>query len=342
MKYSGLLTSLATFQAAQGATNQRTSAFYPGASGPWDAMMAAQINDTVLVNPTVYKPFAITLPRTINVKSADATKKYTLDVGGAPNRCFDLSIGVGGVFEDGIICNNKVEWANAAGFWPNGGAYSLTLRRMVLHDLNNGILAGDHRDASILIEDCEAYDCGDYNGFGHNLYVGAVKSFVARRLYSHMVRNRGDGGMPNWTISWGHLLKTRAQNALIEDSRLLQEHGESNRCLDCPNGGIVLLQRTQLELSPNNPNNQGYGQFMSYGVEEETGGNPIGLPAHELRILNNTFTNDGGALKKFMFIKNTLPAVYTNTGNTYIHLASPYVQGDSAYEPSATSNTFVP
>jgi hypothetical protein len=190
------------------------------------------------------------------------------------------------------------------------------------------------------MEDCEAYDCGDYNGLSHNLYIGAVKSFIARRLYSHMVKQRGDAGVANWQVSQGHLLKTRAQNSLIEDSRLTQEKGESNRPLDCPNGGIVTLQRTQLLLNLS-ATNGGYGQFISYGVEEQVGGNPIGLLVHELRILNNTFTNDGGPKKQFLYIKNTLPTVYANSGNTYLRLTSPYVQGLPVYEPLAPSNTFV-
>lgn len=340
MKYPHNLAYIAAAQ-AWGASNMRTHAFYPGDSGPWKAMMAAQAGDFVAVIPNRYPNFAITLPRTITVQSAVPGKPYTFDGGWKANRIIELAYGVGGTFEDAILCNNKQEWANAAGIWPTGGPYSLTLRRCLLHDLNNGILIGDHREASVLLEDTEAYDCGDYNGFGHNFYIGPVKSLIARRVYSHMVKNRGDAGVPNWQISWGHLLKTRAQNSLIEDSRLTQEHGESNRPLDCPNGGIVTLRRTQLELSPNNPNNKGYGQFLSYGVEEEPGQNPIGLPAHELRITDNTFTNRGGPLKQFLFIKNTMPKVYENTGNVYVGLRSPYVQGPSAYEPKAPANKFV-
>jgi len=337
---SAPFTVIAPDQAGQGAINQRTGIFYPGNSGPSQAMMAAQTGDTVLVNPATYSNFAITLPRTITVKSAVAGQKYTFDVGGAPNRCIELAYGVGGTFEDFEICNNKTEWGNAAGFWPTGGPYALTLRRGLLHDLSNGILIGDHREATVLIEDTEAYDCGDYNGFGHNFYIGPVKSLIVRGCWSHMVKNRGDTGVPNWAISWGHLLKSRAQVTLIEASRLTQEHGESNRCIDLPNGGDATIRSCLLELSANNPNNQGYGQALSYGVEETL--NQIGLTVHNLRFQQNTVVNHGDVAKKqWLYLANTMPTEYSNVDNVYAGFNS-YVQGDQAYVPSATANSLVP
>jgi hypothetical protein len=340
MRYSSPLSVAVSAQSEQGAMLQRTGVFYSGNNGPQQAMMAAQIGDVVLVNPTVYMNFAITLPQTITIASAAPFQKYTFDVGGSPNRCIELALNVGLTLEDAELCNNKVEWANAGGIWPTGGPYSLIVRRCVFHDLNNGIIIGEHREATVLIEDSESYDNGDYDGYGHNFYIGPVQSLTVRGVWSHMVKNRGDAGVPNVDISWGHLFKSRAQVALFEGNRFTQENGEPNRCLDCPNGGDVTVVGNLFELNAETMQNQGYGQFMSYGVEDDT--IPENLPVHKLNVQQNTFVNHGNATKQFLFIKNTLPSVYSVVDNIFAGLTAPYVQGDPSYQLSETDNSFVP
>src|SRR5262249_60878566 len=84
-----------------GATNQRTSTFYPGNSGPITAILAAAPNDTILVSPGVYASFALTFPRTVTVKSSVPGTRFTFDVGGNLQlRCIELADGVGLTLED--------------------------------------------------------------------------------------------------------------------------------------------------------------------------------------------------------------------------------------------------
>lgn len=104
-----------------------------------------------------------------------------------------------------------------------------------------------------------------------------------------------------------------------------------------------------LELNANNRQNQGYGQFISYGVEE--GGIPIRLTVHTFNCQQNTFVNHGGAKKQFLFIRTDAsgvkaPAVYSVKDNVIAGLPAPYVQQivgseGATYEPSASDNTFI-
>lgn len=349
MRYTRTISVAAgTTPTDPGATIARTGVFYPGAVH--EAIYAAANGDTLLITPTVYNNWAATLTKNLTFRSSVPGQRYVFDVGGVShgqNRCIELSTGIGLTLEDAELRNNKQEYSNAAGIWPSGGPYTLIVRRSSIHDLNNGILIGDHREATVLLEDSEFYDCGDYNGFGHNIYVGPVKSLSMRGCWSHMVKNRGDPGVPNADISWGHLVKSRAQLTDIQACRLTQEKGEANRCIDLPNGGDATVRGCLLELSANNPQNNGYGQFVSFGVEEAE--NPMRHTINRFNFQQNTCVNHATQKKQFLFIKTNwcpTPPEYSVTDNVIAALTSPYVQvtagaeGD-VYQLNTATNTFI-
>ena len=88
-------------------------------AGQHNAMTAAATDDTILVSPGVYKPFAIGLTKTLTVKSLVEGAKYTFDAGGNTiNRVIELAVGVGLTLEDAELRNNKQEYGNQSGIWP--------------------------------------------------------------------------------------------------------------------------------------------------------------------------------------------------------------------------------
>lgn len=329
-----------------GAKNLRTGMVYPGNTGPQAAIAAAQTGDIIEVVPEVYTGFACNVPRSITLRSSAVGEKFVLDIGNGQYRGLELGVGVNLTLEDCELRNNKQEYSNAAGIWPTGGAYTLTIRRCLFSELNNGIMIGDHRQAHVLIEDSIFEDCGDYNGYSHNIYIGPVASLTMRRVVSRMSKNRADYGTEPWRVSWGHLVKSRAQRTVIEDCDLLQLGGEGNRCLDLPNGGDVTVVRTRMTLNTNIQNGGG-GQMVSFGVEEAV--NPVGLMTHRFDMQDCDLVNNGGPLKQFIWVMTNaqgVPAPSWNVrSNRFVGFTVPRAKQTTGaegaiYEPDATLNTF--
>ena len=157
---------------------------------------------------------------------------------------------------------------NGAGIRLEGT--NLTVRHCWFHDNENGILAGDNANSTILVEYSEFGFNGYGDGFSHNIYVNHVARFVFQFNYSH-------------DSKIGHLVKSRAHENHILYNRLDSQPGSGvSYEIDLPNGGLSYLIGNQI-VQPVDGQNSG---MVSYGQEGLSNPGP-----HECYAINNTLIN---------------------------------------------------
>lgn len=146
----------------------------------------------------------------------------------------------------------------------------LTVRNCLFRANENGLLTGKNPVSEVLVEDSEFDNNGHGDGRSHNIYVGNIKKFAARNVYSHQARV-------------GHQLKSRAQENSITGSRLEDGPlGRSSYLIDLPNGGIATIADNTLVQGPMAENST----MVSFGAEKAS------HPVHRLVVQNNLFQND--------------------------------------------------
>jgi Right handed beta helix region len=186
----------------------------------------------------------------------------------------------------------NIEFSGAAVPDQNGAAIreegaNLTIRNCYFHDNEEGILAGDSSNSSVLIEYSEFAYNGSGNGYTHNLYVNHVAKFTLRFSYSHHAKV-------------GHLAKSRAAENYILYNRLSDEaDGTASFELDLPNGGTSFVIGNVIEQGPQTENST----ILAYRME----GGDSRNPGTALYVVNNTFVNNRPGGGTFLQIKSDVP-----------------------------------
>ncbi len=159
---------------------------------------------------------------------------------------------------------------NGAGIRQEGAG--LTVQSSFFHDNENGILAGANATSDIVVDSSEFARNGYGDGYTHNMYIGAVRTFTLRYSWSHDVKV-------------GHLVKSRAATNYILENRLTEQAGTGSYELDLPNAGLSYVIGNLVQQGPTsqNPN------LVAYGEEGATN------PSAQLYVVNNTFVNDKGS-----------------------------------------------
>ena len=158
---------------------------------------------------------------------------------------------------------------NGAGIRQEGK--NLTVRNCFFHDNEDGILAGNNAESTILIEHSEFANNGFGDGQSHNLYINHVGKLIFQFNYSHHAKI-------------GHLLKSRATENHVLYNRLTGEDGTDSYEIDLPNGGLSFVIGNLIQQGPNTDNSS----IISYRRE---GADPAN-PSNALFIVNNTFVNE--------------------------------------------------
>lgn len=338
------------------ATNQRTGVVYQGSSSIQAALNAAISGDTILVAPNQSYTPAISITKAITIRSVVAGSKWQVNGTGLPGStaCIGIDAAAAVVVEDAEVYGNKLEWNYNAGVTTRVAGASVILRRCLIRDNSNGWLgAVSDTTGTVLFENCEFRDNGDYNGLSHNIYASGA-NLTMRGCWSRELFYVAPGGQDRWKVSWGHLVKSRARVTTLEGCRFTMESGEANRCVDLPNGGDFTMRGCLLEY--NTRQNAGGGQFISFGVEEAL--NPAGLPVHRINCQQNTFVNHGAGgsaanLARFVFWIMTnasgvpAPSAYSVTDNVFAGDYLPankdgfYGAEGNVYSISNTLNTVI-
>jgi parallel beta helix pectate lyase-like protein len=173
----------------------------------------------------------------------------------------------------------KVPNKNGAGIRLEGAG--LTVRNCYFHDNENGILTGANPASDVVVEDSEFARNGFGDGYSHNLYIGAVRSFTLRFSYVHHARI-------------GHNVKSRALRNQIAYNRITDESdGTGSYAVEFPSGGLAFVIGNLIQQGPATDN----PVVVSYGAEG------LRNPVNELYFVNNTVVNDLPAGGVFLFVR---------------------------------------
>lgn len=173
----------------------------------------------------------------------------------------------------------RVADQNGAGIRFESG--QLTVRGCLFRDNEMGILTGNDRHLSLVVEDSEFGPNGNGVSINHNLYAGRIGSLKVTGSYFHHGKV-------------GHLLKTRAEENFIAYNRLTDEAGgEASYELEFPVGGVAVVLGNIIEqsLASQNP------KIIAYGAEG------YGLTNNRLFLVNNTIVNDKPLFGQALFVK---------------------------------------
>ena len=180
----------------------------------------------------------------------------------------------------------------------------LTVSGSFFHDNENGILSGANANSDISIDTTEFARNGYGDGYSHNIYIGAVRSFTLTFSYSHDARV-------------GHLVKSRAATNNIMFNRLTQQAGTGSYELDLPNGGTSRVVGNVIQQGSASSNSG----MIAYGMEG------VAASTARLQLVNNTIVNDkGSGTAVLVGPQVTIPALAQNnlsTGSaTFVNQAS--------------------
>jgi hypothetical protein len=204
------------------------------------------------------------------------------------------------------LSGTRVPAHNGAGIRAEGAG--LTIRNCRLHHNEMGILTNNNPASRVLIEDSEIdhnrTDTAQNGRLGHNIYIGRVAGFVLRRSYVH-------------DAHIGHLVKSRARDSQIYDSRLLDPRGDSSYLIDLSEGGRALIAGNRLHQGARSENRTAIA-FAAEANREAAG--------QSLRVIDNDFTSDGAP---GTFVRNLSVAPAELVGNRLHGDVRPLVgQGD--------------
>jgi hypothetical protein len=191
---------------------------------------------------------------------------------------------------------------NGAGIRQEGAG--LTVSGSYFHDNENGILAGANPASDISIDTTEFARNGAGDGYTHNIYIGAVRTFSLVFSWSH-------------DADVGHLVKSRAATNNILYNRLTQQSGAGSYELDLPNGGLSRVVGNVIQQGPSSANSG----MIAYGMEGVT------ASTARLQLVNNTIVNDkGSGAAVLVGSQVTIPVLAQNnlsTGSpTFVNQAS--------------------
>lgn len=156
---------------------------------------------------------------------------------------------------------------NGAGIRQEGAG--LVINKCSFHDNENGILAGANPASDITIKRSRFFRNGRGDGYTHNIYIGAVRSFTLT-------------GSSVSTARVGHQVKSRALKNTIRANRILDKRASASYSIDLPNGGNSLIAGNVVEQGPNSEN----PALISYGAEG------LSNPSKRLWVVNNTLVNN--------------------------------------------------
>jgi Ca2+-binding RTX toxin-like protein len=159
---------------------------------------------------------------------------------------------------------------NGAGIRYQAG--NLTVTNSYFHDNENGILANANPTGTVTIKNSEFANNGNPNGSAgtHDIYIGDIAKVSIDNSYFHDVWNQYN------------LIKSRAAETDITNSRIFDLKSNASYEVDVPNGGVLKME--------NNIIQQGAGSSNPAIVE--VGAEGITHATNSIYLNNNTILNE--------------------------------------------------
>jgi hypothetical protein len=157
---------------------------------------------------------------------------------------------------------------NGAGIRLEGTG--LTVLSSFFHDNEEAILTGVNLASDVVVEDSEFARNGYRGDFGHNIYIGNVRSFTLLGSYMH-------------DAFVGHDVKSRALTNYLLYNRIQDTaEGNSSYEIDLPNGGVSYIIGNVVRK----------GSLAENSTVITSGEEGASNPVQQLYVINNTVVND--------------------------------------------------
>ena len=256
---------------------------------PSAAARVARDGDTVEIDADTYAgDVAIWRQHRLTIRGVGGRAHLRADGAHAEGKAIWVIKGRETTIEGVEFSGAKVPDRNGAGIRLEGAG--LTVRNCYFHDNENGILTGANPESDIVIEHSEFSRNGFGDGYSHNLYIGAVRSFTLHFSYVHRALV-------------GHNVKSRALKNHVAYNRIVDEDdGRSSYSVEFPNGGLSFVIGNVIQQGPATEN----PTIVSYGAEGARN------PPNELYFVNNTVVNDRPAGGRFIVVKAGASHVVNN------------------------------
>ena len=210
------------------------------------------------------------------------------------------------------ISGARVDDRNGAAVRHENG--KLVLDRVYFHNNQNGVLAGENPNSSIMVTNSEFAFNGDGDGQSHGMYAGKIAELTIRDSFFH-------------GAAVGHEVKSRALSTTVENSRILNGlDGTGSYAIDLPNGGNAVVRGNVIGKGPQaqNPHTVHFGgegtphASSSLLVSGNTVVNSLGNGQFVLNQTGMPATVSGNSL--FGFNSNDLlRGTGTASGNTQLN-----------------------
>jgi hypothetical protein len=243
------------------------------------AIAASQSGDTIQVAAGTYTNDFASINDDITIVGVGGMVNLVATVP-PPNGKAILVTNGNDTIENVSFSGAKVADANGAGIRLQAG--NLVLINDYFHDNQEGLLAGDNHASTLTIKNTEFANNGDGSGFTHNLYVGEIGTLtIDNSLFTNAIV--------------GHEIKSRADNTIIENSRIIDgPTSTSSYSIDLPAGGHAVITNNVIEQGPHSENYTiiHYGATAYANSSLEIAGNTVvnDLNVGSARLLDNQTT----------------------------------------------------
>jgi hypothetical protein len=252
-----------------------------------EAVAASRDGDVLQVQAGTYTNDFASITTDITLKAVGGM--VHMKATGAPPNGKAIFVTRGDITIEGFeFSGTKVRDGNGAGIRHEDG--DLTILSSHFHHNQMGILTiARNPDATLTIRDSEF----DHNGIGdgrtHNLYVGKIGRLEVDDSYFH-------------DVPVGHLLKSRAEETVITDSRFFGHASSASYEIDLPNGGRAVLRDNVIQQGPNSQN----PAIVAFGEEGNL------HPGSRIEMSGNTVVNDLSGRGPLLWNKAGAPASLTD------------------------------
>ena len=287
-----------------------------GSSGQFSTLAAAiaasSNGDVIQVQAGTYTNDFATITTNITIEGVGGMVNLVATQA-PPNGKAILTTDANVVLDNIAFSGAAVPDGNGAGIRYETG--NLTINNGYFHDNQDGILGGGNGTGTITINNSEFANNGTGDGFTHNLYIGDVATLTINDSYFH-------------DAVVGHEIKSRAENTIIENSRIIDgPNGTASYSIDLPNGGNATITNNVIEQGPNSEN----PAIISYGEE---GSLHAGT---NVQITGNTILNDLNSPSALAVVNATSSAV-TISNDQFFGLTSGQIVSGPATQ---SANTFL-
>ncbi|MFO0559703.1 MAG: hypothetical protein U0269_16915 [Polyangiales bacterium] len=244
------------------------------------ALTASRDGDVVEIVAGTYREEVVIARNNLTIRAADGGR-VIFDRTGMPvtaqgGKGIFIVDGANATIEGIEFVGAECTSNNGAGIrWQGTG--TLTVRRCVFRDNQNGILGGNNAANIAVIENNEFIGNGRGDlGFTHNLYINEIAELRFVGNWTHALYTAG--------ADVGHLLKSRARANYVLYNRITAENNYSSYEIQLTGGGLAYIIGNVIQQGPMSRNS---------GIIS-IGGDGTQHPDVGVYIVNNTIVNDLG------------------------------------------------